>query len=577
MASLITKFQSLFKPGEQEELDVVAVPGLVSLLDVALYRAFEGQLTATVTSSHNLLAAWLDLKRQSVKVLRCLQEQECVSLRSMENFARTCLDAACDAIERLTTDPFAQTANFSDPYEPPSITGQHHDSLLAAVQGSARDTGRRAPLAQNGKDCWESSRLFCPDYVWADDAAQHCQRLLRQLLKNPFFVESLEKNVGLDTASRQVENATADREASVLLLVVQADLPARLVQFRASIEADSVVSKRLYLVKCEYRAPFRAFLEGHQALQKAPSLQLVDEYLHLPKSKIEQRREAAKERLQNLLANPELIEALALEKKCEEFEVNMAKALYSFSDLARYLDLKRARLQPVKGVLTERELVPLRETLRRLKGVLCRKAGPDTSTGIRPILLDLQGVARDDETSSSYFTTKHDDAWRLNMFIGHLQALRKLCQTRNAFRAEKRSEVDVPSSIKQGCKEFDHELFSCHYQDWLAMVKRQHELTNTKIDRLAEKLRRAEMQTSLAAANNQSLNVVRKRLEMIASDREKRFQVLEEMVEEVCLREMNLLVKLSAPDKSKILALESTTSPGIFGLQLEMAGEPLPP
>jgi hypothetical protein len=584
MDRLLQKFVAMVRPSpvSDEPLEVVAVPGLMTLLDVALYQAVEGQLTATVTSSHNLLASWLDLKRQSVKLLNCLQRSESIADMSvpnsrqfaMESFARTCLDVACDAIQRLTTDRFAETANLSsDPAYESNAVGS------TAVIESARDTGRRAPIQQRGKDCWESERLFCPDYVHSDDAAQHCQRLLRLLLKNPFVTGSLENSAVEDPNQNRIPNKKAEQEASVLLLVVTADLPARLVQFRASIEADSVVSKRLYLIKSEYRAPFRAFLETHQSLQRAPSLELINEYLQLPKTKVEQRRTACKDRLQKLLATPVLVEALALEQKCEEYEIEMVKALYSFSELARYLDHKRARIGAADVAC---DLTLLLDTLRRLKGVLCRKAGPESSTGIRPILLDLQGIPRDEEQydtlHGSYFATERDESKRLGLFVQQLQTLQVLCQRRYSFfRADKRAEVDIPSSIARGCEEFDHELFSCHFQDWYAMVQRQHELTSQNdLDDLVEKIRRAEMQMSLASATNQSLEVVRLRLEVIASDRQKRWQVLQEMIEEVCLREMNLHVKVSAPDKEKTLALQPTSALGIFGLALQMAGEPLP-
>jgi hypothetical protein len=570
MKSVLEKLGSILRitNEEQKELEVVAVPGLTTLLDVALYRTVEGQLTATVTSAHSLLAAWFDLKRQAIRVLQCLHHDD---IRSLEQFARICVDSACGAITRLTTDRFAESANLSDgACALPTI--HQHGTLLAAIEESSFDTKRRSSMNLYGKDCWESNTLFCPDYVWGDDAALHCQRFLRQLLKHPFFVERAERTSGLAIdPNRQVLNAEAEREASVLLLVLQADIPARLVQFRTSIEADAAVIKRLYLVKCEYRAPFRAFLESHQSLQKAPSLGLVDEFLNLPTNKVEQRRQSAKDRLQELLDSPELKEALALEQKCEEFEVEMAKAIYSFGELARFLENKRANLKPVEDILEPDDLDSLHETLRRLKGVLCRKNGYDTSIGIRPILLDLQGVPRDDDICSTYFTTEKDDTHRLEIFVDHLQILRKLCQVRNAFLVER--NFDMPSSIKQGCKEFDHELFCCRFLDWLDMVKRQHALTNTaNFEKLVERIRRAEMQTSLAAATNQTLEVVRKRLEVVASDREKRFRVMSEMIEEICLREMNLRLKLLEPEKNKALELQPTTSLGIFGLALQMAG-----
>ena len=47
-------------------------------------------------------------------------------------------------------------------------------------------------------------------------------------------------------------------------------------------------------------------------------------------------------------------------------------------------------------------------------------------------------------------------------------------------------------------------------------------------------------------------------LSTLRADRDKRFEVLKEMVEEVCRREMNLHVELLAPDKDLTLELPST-------------------
>jgi hypothetical protein len=60
LAKILTRVSSLFPvttpPGtEGNALQVEAVPGLTTLLDFALFRAVEGELTATVTSGHALL------------------------------------------------------------------------------------------------------------------------------------------------------------------------------------------------------------------------------------------------------------------------------------------------------------------------------------------------------------------------------------------------------------------------------------------------------------------------------------------------------------------------------------------
>ena len=51
-------------------LALTASPGLITLLDTALYQSREGELTSTVCSSHVLLVALLELKRQSGRLLR---------------------------------------------------------------------------------------------------------------------------------------------------------------------------------------------------------------------------------------------------------------------------------------------------------------------------------------------------------------------------------------------------------------------------------------------------------------------------------------------------------------------------
>ena len=597
----ITSYFDVFKYTKPDVLEVEAVPGLTTVLDVALYRSFEAQLTATVTSGHNVIHCWLDLQRQALQVLHAIQGgTETTVSRQLEALAHQCLDSASDAVDRLATDRLASTANLPDgggSYDADNTLtssgggggGNHHFSSALIQQhplGGSNETGRRCWQQEQqqlrGKDCWESPRLFCPDYLWADDAAQLYQRLLRQLLKNQYVVDRLEQTTTniLDDDQNVLPSARAEQEASLLIYIITVDLPARCVQFRQSIEADSVVTKRLYLIKMEYRAPLRCFWEGHQSLQRAPSLELVNEYMQLPRAKIQARQFACKERLSKLLGNPALQEALALEQKMEEFEGDMAKALSSFAELSRWLDNKCARIQtPVSDV------VALRETLRRLRGILCRKVldGDTSSTGIRPLLLDLQGVPRDEEKHAntnqlSYFTAIVDDETRLKKFLQQLETLRALVQSRKSFRGDKRADLDIPSSIARGCTELlDVELWMCQFQDWHTMVRRQQELMQQNdFESLAERIRRAEMQMSLAVATQQSLEAVRQRLVAYQSDRDKRWQVVQEMVQEVCRREMNLRVKVKEPEKEEILELKPMSHPGIFGMALKVAGEPLP-
>jgi hypothetical protein len=400
MTSILSSlFSYIFtsSPGQTEDnpLQVDAVPGLITLLDVSLFRSNEGQLTATICSSHALLTCWLEVKYQSQLLLQSLGNEEDSSVKVLcESFARQSLESAMDAIERLNTDKFAQSANLSDPYESISSTvATHHHNLLSGVgaQGIATgileskdDTGRRSPI-QRRRDCWESPRLFCPDHVWADDAYSSCQRWIRNLTKHSYIVKEKDTLAAPLATSGSMSAASStnirlgydtEQQAAVLVHLIQDDLPIRLFHFRQAMEAEAVVTKRLYLVKCEYRAPFRAFLEAHQALLRAPPLELVNQYLE-QKGPTEST-DALKSKFQSLLRTPLLVELLALEKECEQIELDMGQTLFSFSELARSLDHKRARLKAVPGIVAEDQLPSLNETVRVSQK--CRPPGLEFSS-----------------------------------------------------------------------------------------------------------------------------------------------------------------------------------------------------
>jgi len=174
---------------------------------------------------------------------------------------------------------------------------------------------------QPRRDCWESPRLYCPDYCWAEDAIGGCQRLLRSLSKHRFLTlvsahgwerycggggGSIKSRMPTKNARDRKRWSKSGRHAKVMhpptyasdaphvfpsleavhslqFLVMEllaSSIPARLNQFRAATESNAVVSKRLYLVKCEYRAPLRALWESCVNLNAAPRIALVERYLH---------------------------------------------------------------------------------------------------------------------------------------------------------------------------------------------------------------------------------------------------------------------------------------------------------
>ena len=84
--------------GESGPLELPAAPGLMMVVDLALYRSLEGELTPTICSAHALLTVWLYVKEQAQTVLASS------SAADYKNFDSFLQDASSDAIEELLTD-----------------------------------------------------------------------------------------------------------------------------------------------------------------------------------------------------------------------------------------------------------------------------------------------------------------------------------------------------------------------------------------------------------------------------------------------------------------------------------------
>lgn len=661
-------------------LALTASPGLITLLDVALFEAHEGEMTSTICTSNNVLMTLFELKRQCSRLVKeiALHGKTYDTNTSADNpagggassreihtkdlaqahaltdlvmsFATTCLDGTNEAIGRMVCEPLSETANLAETTSseessseegsssgsgsssgggasggPGKSSSKSKSSVSAGAalsnQGSFRiDTtagGEGGPSTIGGggvggdsagassqsfgipperrkyqprrRDCWESQRLYCPDYCWADDVISFIQRLLRNLVRHRFVNVHCGESSGNGDSPVSLPASVADA-VNVVLLLLRHDLPAKLYQFRVAAEADGVVIKRLYLVKCEYRAPFRAFLEAHESIQKAPSISLVDASLALHQSNskegLHRRTQATERAAQDALHHPMLIEALELERRIEEVEIGMARMLLPFTDLARYMENRKANFKVVPGAVEASELPALEELLRRLRPLLCRKAGSELRTGIRPLLLDLQGIPRDTGSLSSdifpfgtyrFKSSSEATGLRLESLLSQLQKLVDLCSMKEGLTIS--SGSSVPQSIIRGLAMIDAELFTAQHGDWMEMVLEQRKLeasSEPSFADLSETIQRAEIDAGVTAAPRKQLNMLRERLDFLEKDRAKRFEVLQEMVSEVCTRELNMEIELTAPDQDVILELPPMSPLGVFGLQLQVAQEPLP-
>lgn len=603
----------------EPDVDCPASPGLMTLLDTALYRTYEGQMTGTTASANATLHAFLELKSQAKQLLHTCKhatlngsalnhkqqkqsQVEYTKINTLESFAQFCIDCASETITQLTTDKIATTANLptETSNSSPAGFGFHETDVLDGVRSSQDNSWEEVALRLSSaqqhqlrkRDCWESTKLYCPDYVWADEAQSQCQRLVRSMLKHDAvnaMTAVLDQHVLPECLGNARENMM--RAYKNVMTLLRIDLPLRLHQFRQGIESDIIVSKRLYLVKNEYRAPFRAFLEAHQHIQKAPRLSMVMEYIRLQEGDpkvLKEKRIKANQIIQDCMRNENFVLAIRIEESCEKLEIFMAKLILPFCEVARLLMDGRLIVE-VPDLLEGDGVLRLQELLRRLKRILCKRADRMSSTGIRPLLLDLQGIPRDPSSSmvdiSDPFGVyiKEPEAARekrLQSLCSQLQVIYEIGKA-NKFSVEKKEIETLPAAIR-ACAGFDGAAFTKAYIDWYEFSKHQRELSIgfgslPSLDELSEQMRHAEIEVSIAMASSQALSLVRQRIEMLENDRQKKFEILQEMVMEICLREMDFSINLLLPEKDAVLVLPDIKSAlGLFEPALDLAGESNP-
>jgi len=265
----------------------------------------------------------------------------------------------------------------------------------------------------------------------------------------------------------------------------------------------------------------------------------------------------------------------------------MSRMLHPFAELARMLENKNCHLKEVTGVINGSDLPALREILRRLKSIQIRKSSNEAST-IRPLLLDIQGVSREDSPEAvdifpfgkfPGLPSEKAIKKRIDRLMLILNRLYDVCTSkRGGLVMDGKTNFDPPPALMNECLALDPELFHAQYDDWYSGAKRQAEMVDAGyFDMFPESIRRAEVNLGVLKASRKALEGLQERLQSLVKDRTKRFDALKEMVEEVCERELDLRLTLLSPPVDAIMRLpESKSINGVFGTHLQFENEVLP-
>lgn len=194
------------------------------------------------------------------------------------------------------------------------------------------------------------------------------------------------------------------------------------------------------------------------------------------------------------------------------------------------------------------------------------------------------------DTKSSFLScsilsrdTNTEDKWYfLEQFIDLVETLIKLtAQPDSPFLVGEEQAGRRCQELIQNCTDvWDSELFRAQYQDWFDMVKRQRELNTTtdgsNLSQISETIREAEIELSIAMASPSQLELVRQRLEALLADKNSRYMVLAQIVNDISLRELNENIVVLPATKDMSTDFPNVSFPGLFGKQLMMSEETLP-
>jgi hypothetical protein len=96
------------------------------------------------------------------------------------------------------------------------------------------------------------------------------------------------------------------------------------------------------------------------------------------------------------------------------------------------------------------------------------------------------------------------------------------------------------------------------------------------LSQISETIREAEIELSIAMASASQLELVRQRLEALIDDKNARYMVLAQIVNDVALRELNENIVVLPATNDMTFDFPKLSSPGLFGKQLMMSQEVLP-
>lgn len=150
-----------------------------------------------------------------------------------------------------------------------------------------------------------------------------------------------------------------------------------------------------------------------------------------------------------------------------------------------------------------------------------------------------------------------DEYFHLELFLAEVDKLLKLLSIPNMpllveerLSGSNKGDKNTLLDLVEQCNEvWDEDMFRAQFKDWFDMVKRQQELnagqvavwqnggttpdvesqdetTITSLSELAETIREAEIELSIAMASKDQLERVHKRLEALREDKTARYKVL---------------------------------------------------
>jgi hypothetical protein len=166
---------------------------------------------------------------------------------------------------------------------------------------------------------------------------------------------------------------------------------------------------------------------------------------------------------------------------------------------------------------------------------------------------------------------------QLDECLSQMTHLVDLTRVKGGYQIVDKKDSELLTNLLKTCaSSLDVPLFEAQFEDWSHCVKAQNDIVqNEEFREFANTLRETEIELGIAVASKSSLEMLVMRLGVMERDRQARFDLLQEIIHDISLRELGGNITLSPLRADIVAEMPPSLSFGTFSTKVGQEEESL--